>query len=187
MDEQTRQRIREGYEKAPWQDGMADILAEQAKSAQRLRQAQGIDVDPALDVIPAGPDWVVTGPILQHIRIKHGVWPPWQSPHSYTLALVPLRYVPQLKDRLTPDECYQHDGQPCVVLGDTQIRSGSAPGQYMIRETYHALPAYRIESALRWTRHLRDAQIEKEHAEAGPGRRHKQLERELAELKEQTR
>jgi hypothetical protein len=163
-------------------DPMAEIQRENAEAAALSRAQLGLDTTPPPRPLPAGV--ILTGPLQQHLK-QLTAWPPGPSLCRLVLTACPLEHLPDLRERISPNDAYQLDGVPVVVLGECRVVSKERKGQ--MYDGYEAQEYYAIERALVLTRQLRDQQIETEHAKAGPGRRHHDLAAEVAAIKERVK
>ena len=59
-----------------------------------------------------------TGPLADKVAGLITVFPPWQKLHRVSFAVLPLAAAPELGPQLglAPEECYRHDGRPCLLL-----------------------------------------------------------------------
>jgi hypothetical protein len=160
-------------------DPLYVLECEQAEATRRWVQAQGLDKPLPPRPLPAGV--VMTAPLAPYLK-QLTAWPPWRSVCRLVLTVCPLEQLPELRDRLTPDDAYQLDGTPVVCLGECKIVARDLKGIMTI--AYEPMEFYAIERALTMTRALRDEQLEREHTAAGPGKRHHALAQEVAHLKE---
>jgi hypothetical protein len=147
-------------------------LEQAAKRQQQKRWGVGQAVVPPLK------DPVYTKGFLEHIRVIFGVWlPGWH--HSMSFCIVPIHCVPELRQQIVDRDCYLHNGEPCLILGEPRILNyGSSLADYVPG------PVYLLADSLKWTKRLRDLQVEKEHKAAGPGKRYLELEAQLKALEE---
>jgi hypothetical protein len=161
----------------PILDPIVLIERNQALAAKRLREQRGIDhVQPATAITG---QVIALEPIRAYVKVVQ-LSTPWRWPGRLMAALVHRQFLPALHDQLTADECYQYEGEPYIVLGDTLITS-TFDGRHL-KDNYEPREQYRTDDVLTWTRNQRSAQIEWDHAVA-PGADVKRLERELKELK----
>jgi hypothetical protein len=156
-------------------DFMATLDRQRAlEQAKKRGNVPSKPVDPGLSMKHP----VYTKGFLEYIRVIFGVWLPcWH--HSMAFAIVPINSVPELRQQIVDRDCYLHNGEPCLILGEPVIRRYSWGSRL---DDYIPNGVYELADSLKWTKRLRDLQVEKEHKAAGPGKRYLELEAQLKAL-----
>jgi hypothetical protein len=162
-------------------DAMKMIEASQAEARANWLRSEGLWQEPAEEAVPAG--CVSIAGFQEHIKTTVA-WPSVASSFREVLAIAPLRCVPELADKIAVDDCLQEGGLPYLVLGETRVVSVLTSGAIgLLADGYVAKPYYHLDGVLAWTRHLRAAQIEEEFRARGPGQQHRELSRQIEELR----